>query len=268
MLSIKSFTVWTVAVSVCLAGWIGQATHVRAQKVDPPKDLIEVRMVGTLNAQVFAIGGETTGVTLSTQEITWELDFQDKSKLRKLAEQLHGTKVRVLGKLVVKKGVEVKQRWIVEVESLQPAIFQEGEGSYLDDQGRLLHALVLTDSQTGFAGTSGIRLTLEPEGGWKLQTFLNDELRPAEQTGRLTEDELRQLAAVMASMKFNRLGERMGKSPQVNPHELSMQWGERVKTLTLRGGEVPPTIQDGVEVTPEMRFGAVLSELRKLCQPR
>ncbi len=225
-------------------------------------------MVGTLNSRIFAIGGETTGVYLSSQEVTWELDFQENPKLRKLAEQLHGTQVRVNGELVVKKGIEVKRRWIVKVESLEPAIMQEGTQSYLDDQGHLLHALVLTDAQTGFAGRSGSVLTLAPEGSWKFQTFLNDDMRPAERSGQLKPEEIRQLAAVMVSMKFDRLKEKMGKAPQVNPHELSLKWGETVRTLTLRGGEFPPLMQKGVDVTPEMRFGAVLSEVRKLCNKR
>lgn len=268
MFSIRSFIAMLGGLTLCLLGWSGSPRLTWAQEVDVPKDVIEVSMVGTLDAQVFAIGGETTGVVISSKGITWELDFGDQPNLRELANQLHGTKVRVQGELAARKGIEIQQRWMVNVASLQPALptpMQEGMASYLDDRGYLLHALEFTDSQTGFAGRSGSVLTLEPEGSWKYQTFLNDEKRPAERSGKLETEEIRQLVAVMVSVRFGGLKEKMGTSPQVNPHELSLKWGATVRTLTLRGGEVPPTIREGVDVTPEMRFGAVLMELRKLC---
>lgn len=87
----------------------------------PAKDSITVRVVGKLQTGVFAIGGETTGTMITANGITWELDFGDNEKLRKEATSLNGQQVRVRGTLERKRGVEIKERWIVTVTKLQAA---------------------------------------------------------------------------------------------------------------------------------------------------
>lgn len=121
MFSIKTFIVLAGAFAVSGLSCAVFSSPIQAQEGEPQKDFIEVKMVGTLNAEVFAIGGETTGVVISAQGITWELDFGKKANLRKLAQELHGTKVRVQGELKIKKGVEIQQRWILTVDSLRSA---------------------------------------------------------------------------------------------------------------------------------------------------
>jgi hypothetical protein len=81
---------------------------------------INVVVRGELNSQVAAVGAETTGVTISASGATWELDFGDKQQMRRRAERLNGRAVRVTGELEVRKGVEIAQRTIVKVQSLQP----------------------------------------------------------------------------------------------------------------------------------------------------
>jgi len=85
------------------------------------KDSITVRVVGTLRTGIVAIGGETTGVTITAKGITWELDLGKNPRLRKLARKLHMKRVIVQGSLERRKGVEIKQRWIVTVTGLRPA---------------------------------------------------------------------------------------------------------------------------------------------------
>ncbi|HUG92118.1 MAG TPA: Dabb family protein [Planctomycetaceae bacterium] len=85
-----------------------------------PTDAISVTVHGRLNSQVVAIGGETTGATISARGATWELDFGDNEQMRRRARRLHGRTVRVAGQLEVRKGVEIPQRTIVKVQSLQP----------------------------------------------------------------------------------------------------------------------------------------------------
>lgn len=82
---------------------------------------ISVTVVGTLRTGVIAIGGETTGVTIKAKGITWELEFGKNDELRKAAMALDGKNVRVEGSLERRKGVEVKDRWIVTVSSLEEA---------------------------------------------------------------------------------------------------------------------------------------------------
>jgi hypothetical protein len=77
---------------------------------------------GTLQTGIMAIGGETTGVILETGEGSpYELDLGSNEELRKLAEKLNGKKVVVQGDYKPRPGVEVSERRIIEVKSLEKA---------------------------------------------------------------------------------------------------------------------------------------------------
>lgn len=88
----------------------------------PAEDSIEVTVTGTLRTGIFAIGGETTGSTITAKGITWELDFGKNAGFRKTAEKLNGKKVIVHGTLERRKGVEIKERWIVTVTGLEAVV--------------------------------------------------------------------------------------------------------------------------------------------------
>ncbi len=80
---------------------------------------VEVSIVGRVKTGLVAIGGETTGTVISANNITWELDLQGDEQLIE-AVQLAGKKaVRVKGTLIKKAGVEVRERWIVQVQTIK-----------------------------------------------------------------------------------------------------------------------------------------------------
>ncbi len=86
----------------------------------PPADEgISVTVVGTLRTGIVAIGGETTGTTITAKGVTWELDLGKNVELRQKAKGWDGKKVTVRGTLERRVGVEVKERWIVAVVELQ-----------------------------------------------------------------------------------------------------------------------------------------------------
>jgi hypothetical protein len=93
--------------------------------IAPADESISVTVVGTLRTGIVAVGGETTGATITAKGVTWELDFGKNAELRKAAEMLNGKRVAVRGTLERRAGVEVKERWIVTVTDLQAA---EGDG--------------------------------------------------------------------------------------------------------------------------------------------
>ncbi|NND96542.1 MAG: hypothetical protein HKN47_04335 [Pirellulaceae bacterium] len=95
------------------------STVFAADKRPEIEDSINVTVVGTLRTGIIAIGGETTGTTITAKGITWELDLGKKAEIRQAAEMLTGKKVIVRGSLERRKGVEVQQRWIVSVTGLQ-----------------------------------------------------------------------------------------------------------------------------------------------------
>ncbi|MBX3440526.1 MAG: hypothetical protein KF861_23755 [Planctomycetaceae bacterium] len=82
---------------------------------------VTVRVIGILRTGIIAIGGETTGTTITAKNITWELDLKDDATFREKAERLDGKLAKVEGRLERKEGVEVPERWIVTVTALDHA---------------------------------------------------------------------------------------------------------------------------------------------------
>ena len=85
----------------------------------PPDDSIQVEVRGTLETGIAAIGGETTGTIIRSGNVTWELDLGGDPKLAALAEKLNKQKVVVRGAYTKKAGVEIPERHIVKVKTLQ-----------------------------------------------------------------------------------------------------------------------------------------------------
>ncbi len=77
---------------------------------------------GTLETGIMAIGGETTGIILKTKnEGTYELDLGKDHKLKATAETLNGKAVIVHGEYKPRAGVEIRERRILIVTSLEAA---------------------------------------------------------------------------------------------------------------------------------------------------
>jgi hypothetical protein len=85
------------------------------------KEANKVELTGTLRTGIVAIGAETTGTIIETKKGKFELDFGRQKELRQKAEKLNGKPVLVVGTLEIRKGVEVKERKIVSVTSLEEA---------------------------------------------------------------------------------------------------------------------------------------------------
>jgi hypothetical protein len=77
-------------------------------------------VTGKITTGIMAIGAETAGITLNDGKMTYELDIKD-ATMKKAAENLNGKQVTVKGRLTLKAGIEVGQRRIITVESLEEA---------------------------------------------------------------------------------------------------------------------------------------------------
>lgn len=110
---------------------LGLTTCFAAQEEDK-----DVEVTGTLRTGIMAIGGETTGTTITSRGITWELDFGKHAELRKMAPELDGKRVTVRGDLERRQGVEIKERWILKVASMKGAV-AELEASTRKDTSRV-----------------------------------------------------------------------------------------------------------------------------------
>jgi hypothetical protein len=105
-----------------LAALVACAAHADGSKAkDGGDDSIDVVVRGTLRTGIMAIGGETTGTTVTARGATWELDLRGNPEWAARAEALSGRRVVVTGSLEARPGVERRQRWILTVKTLEAA---------------------------------------------------------------------------------------------------------------------------------------------------
>ncbi len=96
----------------------------RGQPLPQPAEAgeyVRVEMRGKLATGLMAIGGETTGTTITADGIVFELDLADDPQLAAAAEGADGKLAKVRGRLERRAGVEVKERWILKVSALEPS---------------------------------------------------------------------------------------------------------------------------------------------------
>lgn len=91
------------------------AAEPAGSKQTEPSILVECH--GRLRHGVVAIGGETTGTTISLDCATWELKLPDDSS-RAFAREHHKQPVFVIGSLRQVTGTEIPARWVVDVERI------------------------------------------------------------------------------------------------------------------------------------------------------
>lgn len=101
------------------------------------KPSVSVECCGRLRHGVVAIGGETTGTTITFNRMVWELDLHDDAA-REFAREHHKETVVVTGTLRKIECTEVKVRWIIDVKTLSERdATKDEEGTRLTLQGTL-----------------------------------------------------------------------------------------------------------------------------------
>jgi hypothetical protein len=85
------------------------------------KSTTEQTFTGRLKTGIMAIGGESTGVILETASGVFELDVRSNPRAREQLATLDGKQVTVTGEYRPRPGVEVKERRIVIVHTLEAA---------------------------------------------------------------------------------------------------------------------------------------------------
>src|SRR5205823_7350789 len=93
----------------------GNAMQAGDKKEEPKK--VELR--GTIKTGIVAIGGETTGTIIDTKDGAYELAVP--KELRKEVDDLNKKTAIVTGVLNTKKGLAIKLRKIVTIESVKAA---------------------------------------------------------------------------------------------------------------------------------------------------
>jgi hypothetical protein len=118
-----------------------------------------------------------------------------------------------------------------------PAAAGDGKDGYLTKDGQLKATLTVTNVQGGFAGFTGTRLKVEPDGKWTLARVFQKKDKTLK-SGKFNEGQLKQLAAVLAKYDLDGLKDE-GKA-SVNPHVVTVEFGKHKATLTLGTGKPLP----------------------------
>lgn len=104
-----------VAASCFLISAVSFADEPNACQEQAPQARVECH--GRLRHGVVAIGGETTGCTITFEGLTWELKLPDEA-IRTFAKEHHKDPVTAVGTVRKLAGHAKAVRWIVDVESL------------------------------------------------------------------------------------------------------------------------------------------------------
>ena len=255
--------------------------------IEKLEESIEVVARGKLSAGVFAIGGETTGVTITAKNMTLEVELGRNPQLLRKAAALDGKPAVVVGQLTMKKGVEIPMRWIIKVSQLLSADEDPSQGVSTDSEGsdssdssegnsgdeddpeggasantaQLPQAITLRDAQSGFAGESGHIWRIERNGKWTRRPFLNDKERETDASGTLTSEAILAIHEGLKQLEFDSLPAKSGSFSGANPHVLTVQVGNKSRSLVLRGGEQPRPNRSNA--TPVNRLASIVDMLRK-----
>lgn len=104
----------------CWVGWLAAGfAEPGSQPGKEPGSYVKVEIKGKLATGVVAIGGETTGTTITAGDITWDLDFGENKELAVQAEKLDGKTVVVTGTARQVRGVTRGPRIVVTVATLK-----------------------------------------------------------------------------------------------------------------------------------------------------
>ena len=121
---------------------------------------------------------------------------------------------------------------------------------------------MLKDAQGGFAGFSGHIWTIEPNGSWRREPFLNRNVRAADRKGQLTRDQVVALSRQLAAHDLLGLPKQIGKNIGANPHVFTITFGEKQASLTVPPGAPLPKIDPkDTERDPQGRFATIALRL-------
>lgn len=93
----------------------------------------------------------------------------------------------------------------------------------------------LRDEQQGFAGITGTRRRIDPNGHFSVTFFVNERVQ-SRREGRANEAQLRALAGALAASEFSRLPPQIGAEPPVDAHRVTLQVGAEERVLILPAG--------------------------------
>ena len=137
---------------------------------------------------------------------------------------------------------------------------------YLNADGELRFPVTLRDSQSGFAGETGFLWTIDCDGAWQRQSFINETVRDADQEGQLTKEQLQTLGEALAKADMVGLTPSTGQTG-VNPHIVTVTYGKKQATVILHPGQPLPESDENKLRDPVQRISYLTKAMHTLMQP-
>ena len=136
--------------------------------------------------------------------------------------------------------------------------------SYLRDDGQLKSGLTLRDAQSGFAGETGQLISIQPSGEWSVQKFTNEKLAEPKGKGKLSKEQLAELAQSLAQQDFAGLPKSIGKPLRANPRVVTVTIGKQSVVFTRNAGPLPKHDAKKDKSEPAARLAEVIRTIQKL----
>jgi hypothetical protein len=162
------------------------------------------------------------------------------------------------------RGSSTLARWIQKNMDLDKANPSRTKGKKEPKGNVLPKKISLKDAQGGFAGFTGWVTTINTDGTWDRRQFFNQQLRPIEMQGRLTDAQAKAILATITNTQIEKLPARLGKFHGANPHVLTLTYGEKQIVLNLPPGAKLPKPLPGGKLIDTDAFALVAQKLMNL----
>ena len=115
-------------------------------------------------------------------------------------------------------------------------------GASMTKQCPLTAPLILKDLQGGFVGQTGTVWTIAPDCSFTVARQTGPKIADPHKNGRLTSDQEKRLAALLARTELAALPKQLGGVPQANAHQITVSYGRMLCVLNLppAGGSADP----------------------------
>jgi hypothetical protein len=91
-------------------------------------------------------------------------------------------------------------------------------------------------TQTGFAGDSGSRWLVQPDGRWTANRIQSGQPDIITAEGTLSSEEMARLRQVLDRCNFSSMAAVLGDAGRANPQKLTVSWGAKTTVYVTQGG--------------------------------
>jgi len=126
--------------------------------------------------------------------------------------------------------------------------------------------LTLKESQGGFVGTTGTVWAIGRDCGFTVSRFVNANISNPHRQGQLTAEQQSTLSRQLTEKAAASLpGTTVGEPPQINPHQISIEYAGRTSVLNLpAGANALDSVKGLDQANPARRIVDILETVKQL----